>query len=174
MIPDRGGYPAAGPLNFLPRPLLEPRRPLVAIATGWATAFIPSILLAWLVTSLMPAGTQPEFEVDGTFAVLMLVVFAPVIETLIMAAILSLLLRFVSPTAAVLASAVLWGIAHSLIAPAWGLVIWWPFLVFSTLYVTWRQRSLLMALAMPAIVHGLQNLVPAVLLLYGQTGSPAA
>ncbi len=171
---ERGGHPAAGPLNFLPRPLLEPRRPLIAIATGWASAFVPSIALALLVTTLMPPGTTPSFDVDGTYAVLMLVVFAPVIETLIMAGVLSLLLRFVSPAAAVLTSAALWGIAHSLIAPAWGLVIWWPFLIFSTLYVTWRQRSLLAALAIPATVHGLQNLIPAILLLAGPNFSPGA
>ncbi|HXH52762.1 MAG TPA: CPBP family glutamic-type intramembrane protease [Sphingomicrobium sp.] len=169
---DRGGYSAAGPLNLLPRPLLEPRRPLVAIATGWVTAFVPSILLAWLVTTLMPPGSQPSFEVDGTLAVFMLVIFAPLVETLIMAGILTLLLRFTAPATAVLVSAALWGIAHSLMAPAWGLVIWWPFLVFSTLFVTWRQRSLLAALAVPATVHALQNLPPALLLLQAQ-GSAA-
>ena len=70
-------------------------------------------------------------------------------------------------TAAVLVSAVGWGIAHSLAAPAWGLVIWWPFLIFSTLYVTWRQHSLIAGLAMPAAVHGLQNILPALLMFTG-------
>lgn len=171
---DNGGHPAAGPLRYLPKPLLEPRRPLIAIATGWATAFIPSILLAWLVTTLMPPGSQPSFEVDGTLAVLMLVVFAPVLETLIMAGVLTVLLRFTAPATAVLLSAAGWGLAHSLMAPAWGLVIWWPFLIFSTLFVTWRQRSLLAALAMPAAVHALHNLAPALLLLQAQGGGASA
>jgi hypothetical protein len=46
-------------------------------------------------------------------------------------------------------------------------VIWWPFLIFSILYVTWRQRSLAAALAVPAMVHGLQNLLPALLVFSG-------
>ncbi|HYI42775.1 MAG TPA: CPBP family glutamic-type intramembrane protease [Sphingomicrobium sp.] len=97
-------------------------------------------------------------------ALFMLVVFAPFVETLIMGAILLLLLRFASPTVAVLISAIGWGAAHSAIAPMWGLVIWWPFLIFSTLFVTWRQRSLTMAFLMPTLAHALQNLVPALLI----------
>jgi hypothetical protein len=84
-----------------------------------------------------------------------------------MAGVLAVLLRFLSPTAAVVASSAGWAVAHSLAAPAWGLVIWWPFLIFSILYVTWRQRSLAAALAVPAMVHGLQNLLPALLVFSG-------
>jgi hypothetical protein len=84
-----------------------------------------------------------------------------------MGGVLALLLRFVPPTAAVLLSALAWGIAHSVAAPAWGLVIWWPFVVFSTLFVTWRQRSLALALVVPACAHALQNLLPSLILLSG-------
>ena len=91
--------------------------------------------------------------------------FAPVVETLIMAAVLELLLRIVPPGWAVALSALGWGIAHSLQAPTWGLVIWWPFLIFSMLYVTWRKRSILAAIGIVAAVHALNNLIPALLLL---------
>jgi len=47
------------------------------------------------------------------------------------------------------------------------LVIWWPFLVFSTLFVTWRDRSLTLAFLIPMCVHALQNLLPAILVAYG-------
>jgi len=153
------------PVSFLPRQVREPRRALLAVLIGWLTAFVPSILLGAVVTSLLPALNQPDLQVGGAMAMFLLVVFAPVVETLIMAGVLALLSIALPPTAAVLVSAVAWGIAHSLAAPAWGLVIWWPFLVFSTLYLTWRSRSLLGALAVPAATHALQNLIPAVLLL---------
>jgi membrane protease YdiL (CAAX protease family) len=90
----------------------------------------------------------------------MLVLFAPLVETLIMAAVLSLLARFLSPTRAVLASALLWGIAHSLQATVWGFVVWWPFLIFSTLYLVWRERSIWAAIGVAATTHAVQNLVP--------------
>jgi hypothetical protein len=67
----------------------------------------------------------------------------------------------------VLFSSAGWGIAHSLAAPIWGLVIWWPFLVFSTLFVVWRSRSLVAAFAVPAAVHALQNLGPAIVVASG-------
>jgi len=44
-------------------------------------------------------------------------------------------------------------------------VIWWPFLVFSTVFLTWRSRSLTAALALAAASHALHNLLPALLLV---------
>ncbi len=96
---------------------------------------------------------------------LLLVVIAPFIETLIMATVLEVILLALPPKYAVIASSVGWGIAHSLAAPAWGLVIWWPFLIFSTLYVTWRGQGRALAIAIVFAVHALNNLGPALLLL---------
>ncbi len=149
-------------LPFLPAPLLEPRRPGLVIPLGWLTAIVPSLLLSALAQWLVPNAAQPEFGATGAvFLMFMLVVFAPVIETLIMGAVLLVLLRIVGPAVAVAISAIGWGIAHSLAVPTWGLVIWWPFLIFSTLFVVWRERSLLAAFAVPAAVHALQNVGPA-------------
>jgi membrane protease YdiL (CAAX protease family) len=102
-------------------------------------------------------------------AFFLLVVFAPFVETLIMAGFLSLLLRFMSPAAAILTSALGWGVAHSLQAIGWGLVIWWPFLIFSTLYVVWRQRGVWAGLGVAAATHALQNTGPALLVAFGKS-----
>lgn len=161
---------AQGPLSFLPNALLEPRRPLVAMAAGWLSALIPSLVLAALVAALLPEAQSPQFDVDGLVAIFLLVIFAPVAETLLMGGALLILLRLVSPGAAVILSALGWGLVHSLAVPAWGLVIWWPFLIFSTLFVTWRSRSLTAAFAMPAAVHALHNLPPALLIATGYVG----
>jgi hypothetical protein len=157
-------------LPFLPRPLLQARRPLVAIGLGALTTIVPSLMLAALVQWLVPGGEGPEFAMDGPIALFALVVFAPIVETLIMGTVLLVLLRLVGPTAAVLVSAAGWGVMHSLAAPIWGLIIWWPFLVFSTLFVVWRNRSLFAAFAVPAAVHALQNLGPGLLVASGQAG----
>ena len=166
----RGGAPAVGagtPLHYLPRAIREPRRPLAAIFVGWLTAFPASILLAALAALLLPQAAPPEFQASGWTAMFALVIFAPVVETLIRGAVL-MALQLVAPAwLAIVLSAIGWGVAHSLIAPVWGLVIWWPFLVFSTLFVAWQQRSLLLAFVMPAVVHALQNLIPATLVAYG-------
>ncbi len=154
----------------LPAAFTEPRKPFRAIATGWLLAFPVSILLAMVAQWLLPAAGRPSFDVAGLATIALLVVFAPLIETLIMAAVLELLLRFMRPGAAVAVSAVGWGIAHSLVAPVWGLIIWWPVLIFSALYVTWSKRSVLAGIAIAFSVHALQNLGPA-LLLFSEAGA---
>ena len=150
-------------IGWLPAQLLEPRRLWLAIVTGWACAFFPSIALSWLTAELMPQVARPEFNVGGATALFMLVLFAPVTETLIMAGLLVALLRFFTQPVAILLSAAAWGVAHSLAAPAWGLVIWWPFLIFSTLFVVWRQRGFFAGVGVAAATHALQNLGPAIL-----------
>jgi hypothetical protein len=144
-----------------------PRSALAAILVGWPLALLPSLALSVVVNALLPQVAGPSFNAKGPAVFALLVVFSPVLETLIMAGVLSVLLRLVSPTRAILASSVGWGIAHSLAAPSWGLVIWWPFLVFSTLFTVWRDRSLWLALAIPAAVHMLQNVGPAILVATG-------
>jgi membrane protease YdiL (CAAX protease family) len=145
--------------------LTEPRRPLRAVAVGWLAASIPGLLIAMIVARLLPTVARPDIAIPGIGALLLFVVFSPLVETLIMALVLEGFLLFLPPLVAIILSAIGWGIAHSLAALAWGLIIWWPFLIFSTLYVTWRGEGRVKALAIVAAVHGLNNLVPALLLL---------
>ena len=159
--------PWAPPLTWLPQALLTPSSAARSIAVGWAVAFPASILLAYLVQGLAPNAQAPEFPMRGLVAVGLLVLFAPIVETLIMGVGLLILLRLLPPTWAVIASALAWGAVHSLAAPIWGLVIWWPFIVFSTLFVAWRNRSLALAFAIPMATHALQNLPPALLVAGG-------
>ena len=154
-------------LRFLPASLREPRRAWLAILTGWLLSIVGSLALAWLSRTAAPALPAPAFPMTGGIAFFMLVVFAPVVETLIMAGFLSLFLRFLPPAGAILLSAAGWGVAHSLEALGWGLVIWWPFLIFSTLYVVWRQRGFWIGVGVAAATHALQNLGPATLVAFG-------
>lgn len=155
---------STGLLSYLPEAVRVPRSALAAILVGWPLAILPSFALSAVIALLFPQVSGPAFDVEGPAVFMLLTLFSPIVETLIMAGVLAVLLRVTSPAAAIIASSVGWGVAHSLAAPAWGLVIWWPFLVFSTLFTVWRDRSLFLALAIPASVHMLQNLGPALLL----------
>ena len=165
--PARGSHWSTSFTRLVPDQLVTPRNPLQSIAVGWLAAFPISMILSALVSSLVPDGSSPEFPFRGLDALFRLVILAPVIETLIMGAVLLLLLRFLRPEIAVAVSAIGWAVAHSFLVPIWGLVIWWPFLVFSILFVTWRQQSMLLAFLIPACVHALQNLLPALLVANG-------
>lgn len=158
------------PVTFLPHALREPRRPLRALAVAWATAFLPTMALGAAVSALLPAGAVPKLPPVDANLFWLIVVAAPLAETLVMGAALVVLRLVFSPTVAVLLSAIGWGIAHSTAAPAWGLVIWWPFLIFSTIFLTWRSRSLLAALGLAAATHALHNLLPALVLLLAGPG----
>jgi hypothetical protein len=94
-------------------------------------------------------------------------VFAPAIESLVMGTAIAVLLRLFPPSIAIILSAAGWGIAHSYAAPAWGLVIWWPFLIFSTVFTVWRARGFLAGVGMATAVHGLNNLLPALAVGFG-------
>lgn len=156
------------PFAWLPVAIREPASAPRSILVGWATAFLPSIALSLLINAVAErfsdfvTPAQPDFP-SGAMALFALVLFAPLVETLIMATVLVGLQRLVSPVTAVVLSAIGWGVAHSLAAPAWGLVIWWPFLVFSTLFVAWRRRGFGTAVLLVSAVHGLHNLLPALL-----------
>jgi len=157
---------ADGPLSFFPKPLREPRRAWLAIPLAWLLCIVPSLGLAYLMQTLAPTLNQPEFPVKGHVGFFALAVFAPIVETFILAAFISLFRLIFSSTVSVFLSAIGWGVAHSLQASAWGFVVWWPFLIMSMLYIVWRQRSFWLAIAVPAAVHMLQNAGPAFQVAY--------
>ncbi|MBB3763569.1 CPBP family glutamic-type intramembrane protease [Sphingomicrobium lutaoense] len=156
------------PLPRLPALLGRAERPWLAIPAAWLLALGGSLALATIAQLVFPAAAPPDFEgVEGAHGFFLLVVFAPLVETLIMAGVLAILLKFMKPLPAVILSAIGWGVAHSMAAPTWGLVIWWPFLIFSVQFVVWRQRGWGWALAVPALTHAMQNSLPAMVLLLG-------
>ena len=53
-----------------------------------------------------------------------------------------------------------WAGLHSLASPGWGLVVCWPFFVFSCAYLSWRPRSWLHGVWVASCIHALQNLLP--------------
>ncbi|WP_205481646.1 hypothetical protein [Sphingomonas arenae] len=151
-----------GPLAALfPARLFRADQPATYLTIAWLMTFLPSIALSALVNATLSDVAQPEFP-NGSWRIFFLVVvFAPVTETLIMGSVLLVLRTFLPPGGAVLVSAAGWGIAHSLQAAAWGLIIWWPFLIFSTAFLVWRERSLLTAFTLVSLLHALHNLLPA-------------
>jgi membrane protease YdiL (CAAX protease family) len=140
------------------------------ILKAWALMLVPSFALSALLALILPDLPRPDFPVEEIgFPVLflLLVVVSPVVETLIMAPVLLLVTRLLGPGPAVLVSAALWAIGHSLQAAGWGLVVWWPFLVMSIAFLTWRPRGLATACGLVVAIHALQNLVGALFILAG-------
>lgn len=154
-------------LRFLPDFLFrQDEPPLPYILKGWLLALLPSLALAALAGSLAsPSAEVPDIPVQGSTSLLLLIVVGPLLETLILLPMVLGFRRLLGPGPAVLLGALLWAIGHSLAAPIWGLVVWWPFLLFSIAILTWRERGLLPTVAVVTTIHGLQNATAGMLLL---------
>jgi hypothetical protein len=142
-----------------------PTRPVATILVAYVLSITGSILLSAAIASIAPDAEPPDFSWfvgKGFLTVFLLSVFTPIVETLILAGTTSVLLRLMKPKFAIALSSFGWALAHSYQAPIWGLVIWWPFVIFTTLYVVWKQRSLAWGLFMAFAVHALQNLLTAI------------
>ena len=136
------------------------------VVKAWLLTLIPSLILATLVTQVALGTPGPEFGAPSPYTLFLIVVFAPVGETLIMVPPLLLLNRLLGPQLAIPVNALLWGIAHSLAAPAWGLIVWWPFLIFSAVALVWRSEGkLLKGMLLVMLIHAMQNMVGALPLL---------
>lgn len=144
---------------------------LAYIGKAWLLALLPSIALSMLANALSPVlapgQAGPDIAADTPTLFVLLVFVGPVLESIIMGGALLALMRWLSPAHAVVASAVLWGAAHSLASPIWGLVVWWPFLILSAVFLTWRGGGFWLGVAMATAVHGLQNATAGVALLAG-------
>jgi hypothetical protein len=154
-------------LRFLPAPLREPRRAWLAIPFAWLLSFTGSLALAALVHSLAPDAQAMEVpKIPAWLIVFAFAIFSPVVESILMGLGLKLLMRWMPASYAILVSAACWGLFHSLQIPVWGLAIWWPFLIFSTLFVVWQQRGFWTGVGVASATHVLQNIGPALLFIY--------
>jgi membrane protease YdiL (CAAX protease family) len=154
-------------LRFLPAPLREPRRAWLAIPLAWVLSFLGSLALAAMVRWISPNAETVEIPPLPAWAIILgLAVVSPVVESILMGLGLKLLLSRMAAGPAILVSAIFWGMVHSLQVPVWGLAIWWPFLIFSTLFVVWRQRGFWVGVGVASAAHFLQNLGPSLAIAY--------
>jgi len=131
-------------------------------------SLIPTVILAVIVLLVMPGKSQP-IKMPVIFLYFCLILIGPWIETVMMWPILSLLNRIMSKTITVaFASAVVWALIHSLSSPARGLVLWWPFLVFSICFIEWEKKSLNKAIVITAYIHMYHNLIAFVFIMLTQ------
>ena len=156
-------------LRLLPPPFREARRAWLVIPLAWLLSFVGSLALAALVHWIIPDAQSVDIpKLPPWVIIFAFAIFSPVIETILMGLGLRLLMRWMRPGPAIFVSAIGWGIFHSIQVPIWGLAIWWPFLIFSTLFVIWQQRGFWMGVAVAAATHGLQNLGPSLAIAYPQ------
>jgi membrane protease YdiL (CAAX protease family) len=152
-------------LKPLPAFLFRAERWWLYVLVAAALSLAGAALLSLLAQALFPQAATPDLgNATGPTLVALVAVVSPILESLIMSGPLLLANRIAGPRVAVIASAVLWGVLHSLAAPIWGLTIWWPFLIFWTAFLVWRTRGYWVAVGTASVIHALNNLGPALVL----------
>ena len=148
---------------WVPSALKYPDKPRQALLVAPALTLTGALALSALAAWLIPNLERPAFPaLPWYWQLFSLVIFAPVAETFIMAGLLGLARRWLGVVPSIIFSAAVWGAAHSFAAAAWGLIVWWPFVIFSLVYLVWRQKGFWTGIAMAASAHLLHNLMPAI------------
>lgn len=145
-------------------------------ASYFGAALVAAIVPAWIISFILQLVLDPALLEEVNNAVIdeslpfpvtafLIVVFAPIVETMFMVLIfwITRLLRF--PVALQIATqVVIWAIAHGSQAFAWAFAPAWLFLIFSIVWVTQRKNSAGAAFWMTTLVHAANNAIPVTLL----------
>jgi len=145
--------------------LLSPPRPLWRYCLlAFPVALLPSAILSALAQAAVgwlgiDASTLSAPDREATLGeVFGALVFAPIVETLILGFVLRALSAASSRTFLIAAaSGIAWGCLHALFGFLWFFGPAWSFFVFSCGYLAWRKHSFRQAFIAAAVPHALIN-----------------
>ncbi len=146
--------------SFAYRWFFVKRRPLAwYLVKMWFTSFIIGMAIAIPFALLLSDQATSERGFDSNvLAFFAVVVFSPVVETLLMGPVLWLIRLFTAREFVMATwSAIVWAAAHSTLHPVWGFGVAWPFFTFSCVYLAWRPDGWRKAVAITATLHALHN-----------------
>jgi hypothetical protein len=139
-------------------------------------AIVPSVLLSILAILLADAvgvdvAAHSAPARDATFRSFMgAVVFAPIVETLILSWLLKVLLSTsLSIVESAVVSAGLWGLFHGMFGALWFFGTVWSFFVFSCGYIVWCRASYWHGFLAASIPHALVNSMMLLFILIRET-----
>jgi hypothetical protein len=139
------------------------------------TSLLPSLVVAALLMATLSVLGHSDTTVAPDFkgpppivSFIAVVVISPFFETLFLSlgiALFSVVTK--RPFVIATLSALVWGVLHSTAFLFWGVVIAWPFFVFSCAYLAWRPVGWSKAIGVVTCIHMFQNLIPGLLLFFG-------
>jgi hypothetical protein len=131
---------------------------------AWHVALIPTILILLAAHAVFSAAgadvdalQKPAREIAQRSVWITLLV-APLVETAVLALLVTGLARFIrNPNVVAAISALAWGGLHATFYPMWFFGVVWSFFVFSRGYLAWRPVSYKHAFGAAAVPHALVN-----------------
>ncbi|WP_152682715.1 hypothetical protein [Caenimonas sp. SL110] len=140
--------------------LLWPMAVLPALAVGGLAHLIAHALGVGQAFGL---GAHPGVSLASAFQSIL---FAPLVETLLLALLIEACAFFrLNKLLIAVIAGVIAGLLHAIASPIWFFTSAWAFFVYACAYLAWRPSSVPVAFTAAALVHALNNLVAAVLLL---------
>jgi hypothetical protein len=131
---------------------------------AWHVALIPQILIVLAAHAVFSSAgvdvealQKPAREIAQRSVWITLVV-APLVETAVLAVLVTALARFIrNPNVVAAISALAWAGLHATFYPMWFFGVVWSFFVFSRGYLAWRPVSYKHAFGAAAVPHALVN-----------------
>jgi hypothetical protein len=131
---------------------------------AWHVALIPTVLILLAAHAIFSSAgvdigalQKPAREIAQRSVWITLLV-SPLVETIVLALLVTGLARFVrSPNVVAGISALAWGGLHAVFHPMWFFGVVWSFFVFSRGYLAWRPVSYKHAFGAAAVPHALVN-----------------
>jgi membrane protease YdiL (CAAX protease family) len=106
-------------------------------------------------------------ERPGIWTIFGNLVFAPVVETVLLIGLLKLLVRIkLHEVVAIVVSAILWGVLHGTLEPLRFFGSIWSFAVFGYSYFLWHRRQPDRGFAAASVTHGLVNAVSTLFIFF--------
>ncbi len=155
--------------------LFEPSSPLwkyvllaFPLALAGSCALFAAALTLLHIAGINAQALMPPDQAATASEVFGAVVFAPIVETFLLAGAVKLL-SVCTTRAAYIAtwSAIGWGLLHSLFGALWFFGTAWSFFVFTCAYLAWRKVSFGHAFAAAAFPHALINATAMALVVIG-------
>jgi len=140
---------------------------LATVLLASAISFTLAISVAFLIVSSGREIVGADVDSANLAAAIQVGVVGPLIETALMAGMVSFLFRPLlgRDIPVMVASALAWSCVHGLFDLYWGVVVFLPFLVYTKVYLKFLRFGFRWGFAAATATHGLHNLA-AIFLLY--------
>ncbi len=143
---------------------------LKAAALSFLSALVISLLLRLVLGSSKTENAplaQSVITLGPYLALILMALAAPLIETLFLGCVITLMKwKRASFWMTVFIASFLAAIVHSLASLAWGVAIFFPFMIFSIAFSVWGRERWLKGYFVSATIHALHNLPSAILIFF--------
>ncbi|WP_148667848.1 hypothetical protein [Mizugakiibacter sediminis] len=123
-----------------------------------AWSLVPTLVFVFILSQFVPFGIM---IIKSKIDMLRAITTGPLIETAAMAFYLDSLRKLLKERTIVtcVISSASWGLFHSLFNIYWGIVILWPFFIFSIAYTRWSVLGRWWGYAAATTTHALHNAI---------------